>query len=52
MKYKIGDRFYFAGMKYRVISTHGWGLLIRCGQRKFNVTYGNVKPIVRYVNEQ
>lgn len=51
MKYKIGDRVYFAGQKYRVVGTHLFGLWIRCGQRKFNVTYRSAKPIVRCKNE-
>jgi hypothetical protein len=50
MKYKVGDRVYFAGRKWKVIGTHLFGLHIRNGKNKFNVTYRSVKPIVRCSN--
>lgn len=45
MKYKIGDRVYFAGQKFTVYEAHAWGIRIANESNRWNVTNRSVKPI-------
>lgn len=46
MKYKVGDRVYFAGEKFTVYEAHSWGVRIKNQFKKWNVTNRSVKPII------
>lgn len=51
MKYKIGDRVYYTGEKYKVANVFTWGVRIEKGKARFWVTPYSIKPIVRCSND-